>query len=330
MMSPLVSIIIPIYNAELYIAGCLESVIGQSYKQLELILVDDGSRDRSGEICDEYSAKYDFIKTIHIENGGVSRARNIGMQHVTGDYLSFIDSDDTIEPTFIENFVAAIESDIFIYIQGCSIIDRDKKVQKQTYSCTGIQGIDTIFRENNLCGQGYAWAKFYYVPLLRSANLEFDTSIKFSEDLLFILNCLLYADRIKYLPESGYNYFLREGNASSKSYSVESELRCLLKYKSYIQEISSKYGVDLFSIGKVGEIFTMLFSRVRNSMYGDRSFSKSDRISILRQFGDADLTILKRYQYISNVVVRIGNGLLFRGLLSLYDAYFSLIYSVKR
>lgn len=104
MIEPTISIIIPIYNAEQYLRRCLDSILAQTYPFKELILVDDGSKDCSGEICDVYALKDNRIKVFHNENVGASAARNFGICKASGDYISFIDSDDYLEPTFYDNF----------------------------------------------------------------------------------------------------------------------------------------------------------------------------------------------------------------------------------
>ena len=110
MNKPLISIIIPVYNAEKYLKKCLDSVINQTYKNLEIILVDDGSTDKSPEICDKYAEKDSRIIVLHKENGGVSSSRNAGLDIFKGEYLSFVDSDDYVEPDYIEYLY------IFLYI----------------------------------------------------------------------------------------------------------------------------------------------------------------------------------------------------------------------
>ena len=105
-MNDIVSVVIPVFNVEKYIAKCIESLISQTYKKLEIILVDDGSTDYSGKICDEYSKLDNRIFVIHKENGGVSSARNIGMKKTTGSWVSFVDSDDWIETDFIEQLLS--------------------------------------------------------------------------------------------------------------------------------------------------------------------------------------------------------------------------------
>ncbi|MDQ1143763.1 glycosyltransferase involved in cell wall biosynthesis [Bacillus sp. SORGH_AS 510] len=97
-----VSVIVPIYNVEKFLSKCIETIINQSYKNLEIILVDDGSPDRSGEICDEYAAKDKRIKVIHQKNSGVSSARNAGINAATGDYVCFADGDDYLMPDYVE------------------------------------------------------------------------------------------------------------------------------------------------------------------------------------------------------------------------------------
>lgn len=144
---------------------------------------------------------------IHLENGGVSRARNIGINTCNGDYLCFIDADDTIAPDYINNFVESIEYGVQIYIQGIHIIQKDNSVNTILYERNGIQSINEIFINNNLCGHGYATCKMYNTLLIKNNKINFPQDIKFSEDLLFILKCLYFTDKIKYIEKAGYNYF---------------------------------------------------------------------------------------------------------------------------
>ena len=107
-MKDLISVIIPVYKTEKYLVRCLESVINQTYKNVEIILVDDGSPDKSPELCDNLAKKYQSIKVIHKENGGLSSSRNAGLDIASGDYISFIDSDDYIDQYMLERLYHAI------------------------------------------------------------------------------------------------------------------------------------------------------------------------------------------------------------------------------
>ena len=108
-MDKLISIIVPVYNVEKYVAECIESIIKQTYQNLEILLIDDGSTDNSGKICDKYAEKDKRIKIIHKENGGVSSARNLGLDLAQGEYIAFIDSDDFVSNKYIESLYSAIE-----------------------------------------------------------------------------------------------------------------------------------------------------------------------------------------------------------------------------
>lgn len=111
MSCPLISIIIPVYNVERYLNKCLDSIINQTYKNLEIVLVDDGSTDRSGLICDDYAAKDNRVIVLHKENSGVSEARNIGLKHSTGEFIGFVDGDDYVDRQMYELLLERLESD---------------------------------------------------------------------------------------------------------------------------------------------------------------------------------------------------------------------------
>ena len=135
-MNEKISVIVPVYNVENYIQYCLESLVNQTYKNLQIILVDDGSTDSSGYICDKYALKDKRIKVIHKSNGGLSSARNSGMQLADGNYIGFVDSDDFIMPTFYEelyNLLQKYDSDIaeceFLRIQMENIEDAKNKIK---------------------------------------------------------------------------------------------------------------------------------------------------------------------------------------------------------
>ena len=108
---PLISIIVPVYNVEKYLSKCIDSIINQTYKNIEIILIDDGSTDSSGAICDKYALVDSRIHVLHIENSGVSNARNVGLNHATGDYIGFVDSDDYIEPNMYELLLEELIAD---------------------------------------------------------------------------------------------------------------------------------------------------------------------------------------------------------------------------
>ena len=155
-----VSVIIPVYNVEKYIRKCIESVCGQTYRNLEIILIDDGSPDKSGEICDEYAAADSRIKVIHLENGGVSRARNIGLDMATGKYIGFVDSDDYIRPGMYETLVDNMEKEnvdtvicgfISVTEEGDVLPDKQIPIPVNDMVMTGEEAVKQLAGSGYLC-----------------------------------------------------------------------------------------------------------------------------------------------------------------------------------
>lgn len=187
-MYGLVSVILPVYNVEKYIREALDSVINQTYKNLEIILVDDGSPDSSGDICDEYAAKDDRIRVIHKENGGVSSARNAGIEMAAGDWIYFMDPDDWIEPDTLEAAVGmAAENGCDMCMFDVEKVSRTRKTLR-TFQCDG-----TVFRDPAdekvflafACVIGAVWNIVTKADFIK--KLRFDESFSIREDDIFKL-----------------------------------------------------------------------------------------------------------------------------------------------
>lgn len=222
--NPLISVIIPIYKVEKYLKKCVDSVLGQSYKNLEIILVDDGSPDSCPKICDEYSIMDDRIKVIHKKNGGLSDARNAGLDASIGEYIVFVDSDDFIDSKMIESlFEAAVDSDADLVICDYSFVDETGMIQKN-YPSLKEEIIDSQTALNYIyqsSGVRYivAWNKLYKRYIFD--DLRFDVG-KIHEDEFIIHKVLLKSKRIKVLSDSYYYYLSRSDSIMGKGYSVKS------------------------------------------------------------------------------------------------------------
>ncbi len=205
-----VSVIIPVYKAERYLHECIDSIIGQTYKNLEIILVDDGSPDKSGKICDEYALKDSRIKVIHKENGGVSSARNVGMELATGKWLYFMDSDDWLE---VETFdvllkkanVTGADMVLFDYVRVYS------KFKTYHKSIKGKKNVDFYSQLKNADAfKAYSQATTVCFLIVKSEcvknKIKFDTNLKNAEDRLFRLECYQYIKSFAYVPRFFYNY----------------------------------------------------------------------------------------------------------------------------
>ena len=216
-----ISIIVPVYNAEQLISKCVDSILSQTELCLELILVDDGSMDKSGMICDKYAQQDSRVKVIHQNNAGVSAARNRGIAAAVGEYIGFVDSDDWIEPDMFERLVNEAErtgSDV-VMCDATTVYD-DGRTQADTI---------TQLPENRILEKadftpylllemaGSAWRCIYkndrYCAKLRRYPLAFPHGVKFSEDRIFNLYAFGQANKVCYLKESYYNRFMNAKSA---------------------------------------------------------------------------------------------------------------------
>lgn len=214
-----VSIIIPVYNAEKYIDDCLKSLICQTYKNIEIVLVDDGSKDNSYNICLQYSKEYDFIKTYHKKNGGPSSARNFGINKSTGEYICFVDSDDTVSKDYVEKLLQN-EADLII----CGFVELYGKTKRIKKICDDIQKYNNeeiyikLLESSESDKFNSPWGKLYKKDIIDSNDVVFDESLKMGEDLIFNINYLKYCKSFIIIPDCLYYYNKNVGGSLTKKF----------------------------------------------------------------------------------------------------------------
>lgn len=227
--SELISVIIPIYNSESYLRRCIESILKQTYKRIEIILVNDGSTDHCGEICDEYASKYEHIEVIHKENGGIGDARNTGLEKARGKYVAFVDSDDWIDVTYFEylyNLLIEEDADIavcdYAKTKNEKINARTKKIEK--FSKTGKEGLSLIY------GTYYIqiitpWGKLYKKSLFK--NVRYPVG-KIHDDEFTTYKLISNAKRIVVSNKKLYFYWLHDASSMEKTkFSLKSRMESI-------------------------------------------------------------------------------------------------------
>lgn len=227
MMEPFVSIIIPVYNAEKTLEYCVESVRCQMFADFEVILVDDGSSDNTSTICDKLSLGDIRVKVVHQVNSGVSHARNRGIEEATGKWLYFMDSDDWIEPCYLDNFVRHI-ADNDIVIQGYQYDGERQGIvrYKEFVSESSEEVIGHLF-EVKASLVGVNWDKLYKKDIITRCHLRFNSEIHFAEDTIFFLEYLGYVKRIGVQSTIGYHYVISNAGLTGKRYPSEYYLKIL-------------------------------------------------------------------------------------------------------
>ena len=208
----MISVIIPAYNSEKYLERCLDSVLNQTYKDLQIIVVDDGSTDNSGQILDDYAMKDSRVEVIHIENGGVSNARNTGIERAKGEYIAFVDSDDAIKENMYEELLQVIENTNVDIVSSDLLMD-DKLVKHNIEADRIYQKEDIekeilhLFTKNNSIALMAFYNKLIRAKVLKDNNVRFYVGFSYQEDLMFMINVLANAESLYYLPKAYYQYF---------------------------------------------------------------------------------------------------------------------------
>lgn len=214
-----ISIIIPIYNVEEYIDRLIKSLINQTYSNIEVILVDDGSPDKCGSIIDEYAKKDNRIIAIHQDNGGVSSARNSGLRNANGEYIMFVDGDDYVDEDYVEYFVNLIESNNAQIGYGRYNYNEQTSISSNnTYVLDNSKAIEWIYDGTiNVA----VWNKIYSMDLLRNNNIKFSEDVWYGEGMLFNIKTLQYVDKIAIGEKCTYHQTFNP-NSAMRNFSLNS------------------------------------------------------------------------------------------------------------
>lgn len=302
MKNDLVSIIVPVYNVEKYLKKCVDSIINQTYKNLEIVLVDDGSTDNSGKICDEYAKKDSRIKVIHKQNGGLSDARNVGIDNSKGKYITFIDSDDTIENDYVEYLYSLLKKyKTNLSICNYNVISKDKIIpyimEEKEMKMNKICALKELLCERLFSVS--SCAKLYDIKLFK--NVKFPIG-KLCEDNGTTYKLIEKCDCISYGSKSKYNYYKRENSIMTSNFNerkfdlihlvdqMKNELGP--KYPELYDEILKKQILSRFSIlrqivlsdynnkEKIDEIVKFL-KKNKKFIFTNKNVSKREKMAML-------------------------------------------------
>lgn len=212
-MNPLISIIIPVYNVEMYVQQCIESILNQTYKHIEVILVDDGSLDRSGVICEEYGFADPRVKVIHKENGGLSSARNVGLDNAKGKFIGFVDSDDWIDSHMYESMLhLALTHQADVVQCGYALINEQGKVTREinfgNQRFNSKKEVEKAYYITNELSS-VVWNKLYKAELFE--ELRFKVG-KNNEDVFMLTDALVHIFKMVNTPKNYYYYLQRKGS----------------------------------------------------------------------------------------------------------------------
>lgn len=266
----MISIVIPIYNTEKHLHSCVDSILAQTFLDFELILINDGSKDASGKICDEYAQKDARIRVFHKENGGVASARNLGIENAIGEWITFVDSDDFIPLGALHNLTRNNYEDLIVggYKNHCSdklIVATDEKevIDKFSFKEFLSHNINiTLFRT--------PWCKLFKKEIIDRENLRFDESLVFGEDTVFVTTYLLHCNSIRINNKYCYNYY-NIGDEYINKYKEHSI--SILRYCDEITAIYNKLDL-LYSLSGVKIVYGFIFDILKQN-YNEGKISTS-------------------------------------------------------
>lgn len=231
---PKISVIVPVYKVEPYLRKCVDSILAQTFTDFELLLVDDGSPDNCGAICDAYAEQDNRVRVFHKPNGGVSSARNLGLDNAMGEWIAFVDSDDWVEPTWLSLYMKTAEADIIF--GGCVVHGTEigykycPPIEHETF-------VETILRLERAYIYGYSWMKIFRSSIIREHCIRMHENISYCEDHIFTLEFCLWAKNVSIVNIQDenllpYHYILRE-NSLVRTYRHYSSLYqiCYMLYQ---------------------------------------------------------------------------------------------------
>lgn len=227
---PLISVIVPVYNGQDYLTGCIESIENQTYGHLEIIIVNDGSTDRTAAICDRLRESYRNVQILHLDDKGVSAARNVGIEAAAGEFITFVDADDRILPDMIRvlyNGIVETQSDA----AGCKFFmwsSEEAWAARKEQTETDVSRADrtageikryaarTYLREELLCGNSRCWSKLYRREI--TEQVRFRENLTIGEDMLFLVQLLPHINTIAETTYSGYGYYQNPAGAINRKF----------------------------------------------------------------------------------------------------------------
>lgn len=321
MTNPLISIIVPVYKVEKYLDRCVESIVNQTYKNLEIILVDDGSPDNCPAICDEWAQKDDRIKVIHKLNGGVSSARNEGIRNALSKYLLFIDSDDDIEKDMVDKlFTSLHENGSDISVCNMNFVNEKGEVlYSSDFSTKALTGNRITDYLTGTYGIGPC-NKLYRADIIKNNHILFDTDLIYGEDHWFNYLYFKLCKKVSLIEDKLYNYFIT--NEGSSTYGLtKGYLNCWrLTKKLMHEELENKENYRIL-LNQYFDQLAVLAAKL--SVCGDRNLVNEYYPIIIKEiqsnydlFSDADN--LSKLRALSIRIIKCSPNL-FRRLFKIYS-----------
>ncbi|WP_316569221.1 glycosyltransferase [Neobacillus sp. YIM B06451] len=338
MSNPKISIIITIYQVEQYLVRCIDSVLNQTFKDFELILVDNGSTDGSSHICNKYKQKDSRIKFIQKNHGSIASGRNFGLKHAKGEFIQFMDADDSIDAGMLEKMHQSIvQYNADLITCGYKKMYKNKNAEEYFVSC---EVEDRVFKKQDflsVCAKYcenfilyFVWNKLYRADIIKSNGIWFDESITRSEDVLFNFDYIKKANRFVFIKDPLYIYNRSNVNSTSKGFHIQDvEMQSLTYnrirnylikqgvYQSNERNLEHQYAVAMFSLIAQAYLTSLKVPKKVRRGYIESILQKSCTKKALQHFSNSG--------FLSNIIkYKLNKSIMFT------DFIFSIYFFLKK
>lgn len=327
MNTPLISVIVPAYNCENYIGRCIEKILNQSFEDFELIIIDDGSIDKTFEICRSYLSKDHRIILLKKSNGGVSSARNKGIDIAKGKYISFIDADDYVDSSFLEDFYLEHSENVHLYVQGYKLEIPNVKASLNKINRKGIvnekEFFDIIFTTGFIMAP---WAKLFSSKIIKDNNIRFNENHSYAEDRLFNAHFIQKSNTFALSDKASYHYTQENPDAlTKKNYPADKMYAFVKEFSLLVKEMINRGRLSGKAYYAAKEMYLYNFIQSVINLHTNKETDKEVKISFINNL-DRDL-ILEAYEFskfpltykiVAKLLKRISNSILASSILSFY------------
>lgn len=307
MKEPEISLIIPVYNGEKHLPELFECVKNQTFKNFELILVNDGSSDRSLDICTSFAQEDERVRLIDKPNGGASSARNAGLNAARARWIVFADCDDLILKDYLQILIANSEQECLI-IQGLTKIYHNNATENITFDEASYDlkhSINKLLSNPRFFNHGFPVSKIFDRHIIQKFNLRFNERVHYAEDLLFMLSYIEHCKTVKYISGSQYIYLTENSHSSQRHYSHESEFELYSQYLSIVHRLIDPKSDS--PISNINSYSALLLMRSVFAIYFDPNYKRKSiqRKKRLRDIRRDNLDLLKYYYHPKPIIIKI-------------------------
>lgn len=329
---PIISVIVPVYKAANFLSKCIDSILLQTFTDFELLLVDDGSPDISGKICDDYATKDSRVRVFHPQNGGVSFARNIGLANAIGDHVCFVDSDDWVSPNYLKDlYDGTVPGKLVLVIGGCI------RVSDAGHQIAEVKFLHKTFSAKELpaafaCLGAFRGpvSKIFSNQIIKKHELKFDLNLTYGEDTIFFLNYAKFVEYISFKNMANYFYRVTPGSLTHKSNTFEHNYYYYRQIVKHCNELALEHNLSREELLQSCGVGQELFASILKFYKGRINLTRKVRLAKLKTLSSQDLLFLQKFSKTCSPVLTLAKRILAKRFFLAFDLYMCGAFFIRK